>query len=66
MTKESDPDRIIQSSYDRIVYKEKLEIDAKFNEFRNIMNKSVKMQVNIKQIPQFKYESWNRKRYKQS
>ncbi|MBP3972890.1 hypothetical protein KAF80_28885, partial [Bacillus sp. WL1] len=24
----SDPDRIIQSSYDRIVYKEKLEIDA--------------------------------------
>ncbi|NKW73879.1 choice-of-anchor A family protein [Bacillus cereus] len=38
MTKESDPDRIIQSSYDRIVYKEKLEIDAKFNEFRNIVN----------------------------
>ena len=37
MTKESDPDRIIQSSYDRIVYKEKLEIDAKFNEFRNIV-----------------------------
>ncbi|MBG0971175.1 SpaA isopeptide-forming pilin-related protein [Bacillus sp. SRB3LM] len=38
MTKESDPDRIIQPSYDRIVYKEKLEIDAKFNEFRNIVN----------------------------
>ncbi|MES5866520.1 SpaA isopeptide-forming pilin-related protein [Bacillus cereus group sp. RP32] len=38
MTKESDPDRIIQSSYDRIVYKEKLEIDAKFNEFHNIVN----------------------------
>ncbi|PFW26011.1 hypothetical protein COL07_20615 [Bacillus cereus] len=38
MTQESDPDRIIQSSYDRIVYKEKLEIDAKFNEFRNIVN----------------------------
>ncbi|OJD53198.1 collagen-binding protein [Bacillus sp. 4048] len=38
MTKESDPDRIIQSYYDRIVYKEKLEIDAKFNEFRNIAN----------------------------
>ncbi|MDF9527542.1 SpaA isopeptide-forming pilin-related protein [Bacillus thuringiensis] len=38
MTKESDPDRIIQSSYDRIVYKEKLEIDAKFNEFRNLVN----------------------------
>ncbi|MBZ3763171.1 SpaA isopeptide-forming pilin-related protein [Bacillus cereus] len=38
MTKESDPDRIIQSSYDRIVYKEKLEIDAEFNEFRNIVN----------------------------
>jgi choice-of-anchor A domain-containing protein/LPXTG-motif cell wall-anchored protein len=38
MTKESDPDRIIHSSYDRIVYKEKLEIDAKFNEFRNIVN----------------------------
>ncbi|EMK2597339.1 MSCRAMM family protein [Bacillus cereus group sp. BceL300] len=38
MTKESDPDRIIQSSYDHIVYKEKLEIDAKFNEFRNIVN----------------------------
>ncbi|MFE7376587.1 SpaA isopeptide-forming pilin-related protein [Bacillus cereus] len=38
MTKESDPDRIIQSSYDRIVYKEKPEIDAKFNEFRNIVN----------------------------
>ncbi|MDA2208716.1 MSCRAMM family protein [Bacillus cereus] len=38
MTKESDPDRIIQSSYNRIVYKEKLEIDAKFNEFRNIVN----------------------------
>ncbi|TXR98055.1 hypothetical protein DN390_20680 [Bacillus sp. SH7-1] len=38
MTKESDPNRIIQSSYDRIVYKEKLEIDAKFNEFRNIVN----------------------------
>ena len=38
MTKESDPDRIIQSSYDRSVYKEKLEIDAKFNEFRNIVN----------------------------
>ncbi|MGX5364267.1 SpaA isopeptide-forming pilin-related protein [Bacillus cereus] len=38
MTKESDPDRIIQSSYDRIVYKEKLEINAKFNEFRNIVN----------------------------
>ncbi|QEL79334.1 choice-of-anchor A family protein [Bacillus sp. JAS24-2] len=38
MTKESDPDRIIQSPYDRIVYKEKLEIDAKFNEFRNIVN----------------------------
>ncbi|KAA0769491.1 choice-of-anchor A family protein [Bacillus sp. AR2-1] len=38
MTKESDPDRIIQSSYDRIVYKEKLEIDAKFNEFYNIVN----------------------------
>ncbi|HDR4908235.1 TPA: choice-of-anchor A family protein [Bacillus cereus] len=38
MTKKSDPDRIIQSSYDRIVYKEKLEIDAKFNEFRNIVN----------------------------
>ncbi|PFQ23553.1 SpaA isopeptide-forming pilin-related protein [Bacillus cereus] len=38
MTKESDPDRIIQSSYDRIVYKEKLEIDTKFNEFRNIVN----------------------------
>ncbi|HHB1653454.1 TPA: collagen binding domain-containing protein [Bacillus cereus] len=38
MTEESDPDRIIQSSYDRIVYKEKLEIDAKFNEFRNIVN----------------------------
>ncbi|MGN4298794.1 SpaA isopeptide-forming pilin-related protein [Bacillus cereus group sp. MYBKT14-1] len=38
MTKESDPDRIIQSSYDRIVYKEQLEIDAKFNEFRNIVN----------------------------
>ncbi|MDA2037326.1 SpaA isopeptide-forming pilin-related protein [Bacillus cereus] len=37
MTKESDPDSIIQSSYDRIVYKEKLEIDAKFNEFRNIV-----------------------------
>ncbi|MDJ1477945.1 SpaA isopeptide-forming pilin-related protein [Bacillus sp. LS15-K4] len=38
MTKESDPDRIIQSSYDRIVYKEKLEVDAKFNEFHNIVN----------------------------
>ncbi len=38
MTKESDPDRIIQSSYDRIVYKEKLEIDTKFNEFHNIVN----------------------------
>ncbi|MGW5983611.1 SpaA isopeptide-forming pilin-related protein [Bacillus mycoides] len=38
MTKESDPDRTIQSSYDRIVYKEKQEIDAKFNEFRNIVN----------------------------
>ncbi|TCW58210.1 LPXTG-motif cell wall-anchored protein/choice-of-anchor A domain-containing protein [Bacillus thuringiensis] len=38
MTKESDPDHIIQSSYDRIVYKEKLEIDAKFNEFHNIVN----------------------------
>ncbi|PDY39509.1 hypothetical protein COO17_18950, partial [Bacillus wiedmannii] len=38
MTKESDPDRIIQSSYDRIVYKEKLEINAKFNEFHNIVN----------------------------
>ncbi|MCU7663876.1 MSCRAMM family protein [Bacillus thuringiensis] len=38
MTKESDPDRIIQSSYNHIVYKEKLEIDAKFNEFRNIVN----------------------------
>lgn len=38
MTKESDPDCIIQSSYDRIVYKEKLEIDAKFNEFRNLVN----------------------------
>ncbi|MGE1126138.1 MSCRAMM family protein [Bacillus wiedmannii] len=38
MTKESDPDRIIQSSYDRIVYKEKLEIGAKFNEFHNIVN----------------------------
>ncbi|MGH1297947.1 MSCRAMM family protein [Bacillus pretiosus] len=38
MTKESDPDRIIQTSYDRIVYKEKLEIDAKFNEFHNIVN----------------------------
>ncbi|MGN5653052.1 SpaA isopeptide-forming pilin-related protein [Bacillus sp. Brlt_9] len=38
MTKESDPDRIIHSSYDRIVYKEKLEIDAKFNEFHNIVN----------------------------
>ncbi|PEM23460.1 SpaA isopeptide-forming pilin-related protein [Bacillus wiedmannii] len=38
MTKESDPERIIQSSYDRIVYKEKLEIDAKFNEFHNIVN----------------------------
>ncbi|MFE6587710.1 SpaA isopeptide-forming pilin-related protein, partial [Bacillus mobilis] len=38
MTKESDPNHIIQSSYDRIVYKEKLEIDAKFNEFRNIVN----------------------------
>ncbi|HHP1116074.1 TPA: SpaA isopeptide-forming pilin-related protein [Bacillus thuringiensis] len=38
MTKESDPDRIIQSSYDRIAYKEQLEIDAKFNEFRNIVN----------------------------
>ncbi|HEQ3527131.1 TPA: choice-of-anchor A family protein [Bacillus cereus] len=38
MTKESDPDCIIQSSYDHIVYKEKLEIDAKFNEFRNIVN----------------------------
>ena len=38
MTKESDPDRIIQSSYNRIVYKEKLEIDARFNEFRNIVN----------------------------
>ncbi|HDR5278032.1 choice-of-anchor A family protein [Bacillus cereus] len=38
MTKESDPDRIIQPSYDRIVYKEKLEIDAKFYEFRNIVN----------------------------
>ncbi|KAB2369969.1 hypothetical protein COL22_00435 [Bacillus thuringiensis] len=42
MTKESDPDRIIQSSYDRIVYKEKLEIDAKFNEFRNIVNQASK------------------------
>ncbi len=39
MTKESDPDRIIQSSYDRIVYKEKLEIDAEFNEFHNIVNR---------------------------
>ncbi|MGE7881561.1 MSCRAMM family protein [Bacillus sp. NPDC094077] len=38
MTKESDPDRIIQSSYDCIVYKEKQEIDAKFIEFRNIVN----------------------------
>ncbi|WP_242296231.1 collagen binding domain-containing protein [Bacillus cereus group sp. BfR-BA-01326] len=38
MTKESDPDCIIQSFYDRIVYKEKLEIDAKFNEFRTIVN----------------------------
>ncbi|MGG5782697.1 SpaA isopeptide-forming pilin-related protein [Bacillus albus] len=38
MTKESDPDRILQSSYDRIVYKEKLEIDAKFNEFQNIVS----------------------------
>ncbi|PEO26252.1 hypothetical protein COL24_27500 [Bacillus toyonensis] len=38
MTKESDPDRTIQSSYDRIVFKEKQEIDAKFNEFRNIVN----------------------------
>ncbi|MFC9446541.1 SpaA isopeptide-forming pilin-related protein [Bacillus cereus] len=38
MTKESDSDRIIQSSYNRIVYKEKPEIDAKFNEFRNIVN----------------------------
>ncbi|MGX5472516.1 SpaA isopeptide-forming pilin-related protein [Bacillus toyonensis] len=38
MTKESDPDRTIQSSYDRIVFKEKQEIDAQFNEFRNIVN----------------------------
>ncbi|WP_142316946.1 collagen-binding domain-containing protein, partial [Bacillus toyonensis] len=38
MTKESDPDRTIQSSYARIVFKEKQEIDAKFNEFRNIVN----------------------------
>ncbi|MGH1283749.1 SpaA isopeptide-forming pilin-related protein [Bacillus toyonensis] len=38
MTKESDPDRTIQSSYDRIVFKEKQEIDSKFNEFRNIVN----------------------------
>ncbi|PFJ17165.1 hypothetical protein COI89_08360 [Bacillus cereus] len=38
MTKESDPNRIIQSSYDRIVYKEKQEIDAKFNEFRSMVN----------------------------
>ncbi|QPW48469.1 choice-of-anchor A family protein [Bacillus thuringiensis] len=38
MTKESDPDCTIQSSYNRIVFKEKQEIDAKFNEFRNIVN----------------------------
>ena len=67
MTKESDPDRIIQSSYDRIVYKEKLEIDAKFNEFRNIVNQVSKNAGQYKtNTPNSKYESWNRKRYKQS
>lgn len=37
MTKEADLKNILQS-YDRIVHKEKSEIDAKFNEFRNIVN----------------------------
>ncbi|MED1287145.1 SpaA isopeptide-forming pilin-related protein [Bacillus mycoides] len=48
MTKESDPDRIIQSSYDHIVYKEKQEIDAKFNEFRNMVNQVNKNAVQYK------------------
>ncbi|QTR75467.1 choice-of-anchor A family protein [Bacillus cytotoxicus] len=37
MTKEADLNNILQS-YNRIVYKEKSEIDAKFNEFRNIVD----------------------------
>ncbi|WP_219374834.1 SpaA isopeptide-forming pilin-related protein [Bacillus mycoides] len=48
MTKESDPDRIIQSFYDRIVYKDKQEIDAKFNEFRNMVNQVNKNAVQYK------------------
>ncbi|EJR31619.1 collagen-binding domain-containing protein, partial [Bacillus mycoides] len=48
MTKESDTDRIIQSSYNRIVYKEKQEIDAKFNEFRNMVNQVNKNAVQYK------------------
>ncbi|PFR30652.1 hypothetical protein COK19_04685 [Bacillus cereus] len=34
MTKEGDPTGALKSSYDRIAYKEKSEIDAKFKEFR--------------------------------
>ncbi|PRT21349.1 hypothetical protein C6360_17655 [Bacillus wiedmannii] len=34
MTKDGDPEGAMQSSYDRISYKEQAEIDAKFKEFR--------------------------------
>ena len=53
MTKEIDKIASYNPLMIIIVYKEKLEIDAKFNEFRNIVNQVSKMQVNIKQIPQF-------------
>ncbi|PFK46558.1 hypothetical protein COI93_04240 [Bacillus cereus] len=38
MTKEGDPTSALTSSYDRIAYKEKSEIDAKFKEFRKDIN----------------------------
>ncbi|PFB76549.1 hypothetical protein CN286_20470 [Bacillus anthracis] len=38
MTKDSDPEGAMKSSYDRISYKEQAEIDAKFKEFRKDVN----------------------------
>ncbi|WP_226545560.1 MSCRAMM family protein [Bacillus thuringiensis] len=38
MTKGGDPEGAMQSSYDRISYKEQAEIDAKFKEFRKDVN----------------------------
>ncbi len=50
MTKDGDPNGSLTSSYDRIAYKEKAEIDAKFKEFRaatdGVIGDAGKLQTN--------------------